>query len=1312
MTAKKILANLVTSSILVTSMVQYMPVASVYGAQGQGAVPVSRVQEAASDVKDSSEILSGLTPGVDYEEGAVILLAKDGAQEARLGGVKGSLLESAEVLSDVTEAVADDEEYPEQVTGEEAALGAEDKVTLSLVRSDEYTTGELLDMYKDIPGVLDVMPNYISHVDDEWTDGIFDEVAEDPKDDSLDEYAEDELTEEKQPVTGSDAYEEDRLGTDENTDLTSYQYYTGSVTGGMDVPDWNNPSNVNAEGTVVAVIDSGVDYEHPDFKDVMWDRGEEYPTLVEMGGGKYGYCGVENLQPSDKYDSRDPMDDNGHGTHCAGVIGAAWDGKGVSGIANGVRIMAVKCGDSTGALYDSDVVKGFEYVFAAKEAGVPLVAVNCSFGAPDLGFTYRIMSIKAESAGINVVWASGNSSDNIDVTQCTSAYFYKVPGAIVVNSCGVTGRKSGFSCYGIRSTDVFAPGEEILSTFFPGERIRGVSRFKDDAVFFKDGSTPAFDDFEDEAVFFKPQLSEGSTFDMSVVKDTAIDGNPDDHVFKMEIPAASAEENTGELILDLGDEFSEQKPAFFYCDGNSLGSDTVLSIKVPLKDGGEKNLSMNFYQDVWYPRVVEFPENTDYGNLKLTMTVDDCDCDRVLYLAKAGLTSSILRHAFLDGTSMSAPAVTAAVAIAAARFETAHESDPEIAAERAARVIGSVSANLALKDYCRSGGMVKVSRLLDENYMPVVEDAENDMSTMTIRGYFFGDENGSVSLDGEDCEVIYWSDRAVTVSMPFVPVHTEVKAEIRTSDDRYGMRYVAMTPGEGNYIDRIPLDFMDNPADYYYEMLFATGEAVYFNVYKNGMDDYWKYIPGEKKWMQISDAFSRMGTESISSYAVYGDYVFYTYYGDIYLYDRRQEKLMGIIPLEIFPKNPFMGIVNAGSNIFVFTLSEMDENGEENPSDKTEVYKLTPGRLSEKEVTVTKVGVLSDLYDYPRVAADNEGNMYVTDGNKVEKVVFDPAKVQITSTVLCENLFEQKPDTPNFDIAAVKDGILFFNGAARGTGDRVENDIFLMKYDGTLTACTEKYASSPTTANNVLAYRDKVYFLAVDRYKEAFFELGVMDKATNEVNEDKHSGGEYDVPDVPDDNVDDIKLEIAGKTYYLSTSVSVYYTAAKHVLYNSKSKGSHDLKLELKGFDPKKYALKGISIKNSKKATHTPSGNLIAADNKRACMIPRLKAVKGVKLTDEEKAHLKAVNDYFKKNPVYFSILQRDISDAALGSIEVTYNKTGTKLKKLVYKPKNCEGFTLPKKDYTVEFKDPTNAKAGITVRAKEGGNLWGTKEL
>jgi len=144
---------------------------------------------------------------------------------------------------------------------------------------------------------------------------------------------------------------------------------SGTADADIDAPEaWgitiNGGPATDGSATIVAVIDSGVDYHHPDLQGNMW----------EDANGSYGINAINNAA-----DPHDPMDDEGHGTHCAGTIGARGSNLlGVCGVNWKARIMALKFLDSDGAGTDADAVECITY--ALQHKGASRMVISASWG--------------------------------------------------------------------------------------------------------------------------------------------------------------------------------------------------------------------------------------------------------------------------------------------------------------------------------------------------------------------------------------------------------------------------------------------------------------------------------------------------------------------------------------------------------------------------------------------------------------------------------------------------------------------------------------------------------------------------------------------------------------------------------------------------------------------------------------------------------------------------------------------------------------------------------------------------------------------
>jgi subtilisin family serine protease len=213
---------------------------------------------------------------------------------------------------------------------------------------------------------------------------------------------------------------------------------------------------------VVAVIDTGVDYNHADLATNMWKNPGEIAGNGKDDDGN-GY--VDDVYGIDSANGdSDPLDDEDHGTHCAGSIGAAGNnGIGISGVNWNVKIMALKFLDKTGSGYDSDAITCLEYAIDMKQRGINIVATSDSWGGGGYSAAMKNAFDDAYSAGILSACAAGNDGNNTDVSPDYPASFNS-DGIISVAASDASDNRPYWSNYGATTTDLAAPGDAIYST--------------------------------------------------------------------------------------------------------------------------------------------------------------------------------------------------------------------------------------------------------------------------------------------------------------------------------------------------------------------------------------------------------------------------------------------------------------------------------------------------------------------------------------------------------------------------------------------------------------------------------------------------------------------------------------------------------------------------------------------------------------------------------------------------------------------------------------------------------------------------------
>lgn len=212
---------------------------------------------------------------------------------------------------------------------------------------------------------------------------------------------------------------------------------------------------------VVAVIDTGVSYLHEDLSSNMWKNPGEIPANG-IDDDRNGY--VDDIYGIDTFNNdSDPMDDQGHGTHVAGTIGASTNNStGVSGLNWNIKIMALKFLGANGSGSTAGAIAAVNYVRKMKERGINIVLSNNSWGGGGYSQLLYDAIVGNRDADVLFVAAAGNNSTNTDASPHFPSS-YNVDNVISVASITSSGSMSSFSNYGYQNVDLGAPGSKIDS---------------------------------------------------------------------------------------------------------------------------------------------------------------------------------------------------------------------------------------------------------------------------------------------------------------------------------------------------------------------------------------------------------------------------------------------------------------------------------------------------------------------------------------------------------------------------------------------------------------------------------------------------------------------------------------------------------------------------------------------------------------------------------------------------------------------------------------------------------------------------------
>jgi subtilisin family serine protease len=552
------------------------------------------------------------------------LLRLTAAGQAAPDYVEGEVIVTFKATATLSRATATLNKRSLGFTRHFAWLSSKRQRQMGLVHHATRTTAALIADLKNDPDVEMVEPNYLRHVSATPNDTRFAEMWS--------------LQNTGQSVNGT----------------------TG--TAGADVkflPARAMARTINPAQVVVAVVDTGVDYVHPDLAANMWvNSGEIAGNGIDDDGNGF----IDDVNGYDFVGSTGaPADSGYHGTHVSGTIAAVGNNAlGTIGVNERAQIMACKVSSDGSTISTSAEIEALQYIAQMKSRGVNIVAVNASYGGGSSSSSESAAIQALSDAGILFCAAAGNATSNNDTTADYPGN-YRLANMIVVAATDQNDALASYSNYGATTVDIAAPGSNILS-------------LEPSTVTFQAGGT---------TYASAPLQYTGLTSGMSgSLVDCGI-GNPAD------FPPAVR----GNIALIARGTLNFSVKA---ANAQAAGATAVIIYN---NTTGTLNFTLGS-AGAWLP--VYAISQTDGLALKAA-------------LPQTGTLSITGNYQFLNGTSMATPHVTGAAALAGTN------NPEETMAQRRQRILAAVDVKAGLSGKVATGGRLNLLRVVDANQNGVAD---------------------------------------------------------------------------------------------------------------------------------------------------------------------------------------------------------------------------------------------------------------------------------------------------------------------------------------------------------------------------------------------------------------------------------------------------------------------------------------------------------------------------------------------------------------------------------------------------------------